>query len=51
MPGKLFLSPRTINSPVSLSLNSGNLIFDTEGSWRHSSGLRGKGSLWKLMII
>ena len=40
-----FPFPRTMNSPISLSLNSGNLIFDTEGSWRHSSGLRGKGSL------
>ena len=44
-PGTLFVGPRTVGSPSSLSLSDGNLIFDTGGSWSHSSGLSGKGSI------
>ena len=44
-PGTLFVGPRTVGAPSSLSLSDGNLIFDTGGSWSHSSGLSGKGSI------
>ena len=44
-PGSLFIGPRSSSIMENLSLDDGNLLFDTGGSWIHSSGLRGKGVL------
>ena len=44
-PGVLFTGPKTVDSPSALSVTDGNLIFDTGGSWSHSSGLSGKGTI------
>jgi hypothetical protein len=44
-PGSLFIGKKTPTSPQALSVNDGTLIFDTGGSWLHSSGLKGKGDL------
>ena len=43
--GSIFTGPKTIQPASELKLDSGTLIFDTGGSWTHSSGSRGKGIL------
>ena len=43
--GTLVLGPLSYAPPVDLNLDSGNLIFDTSGFWRHSSGLHGRGTI------
>ena len=43
LPGTIFTSPLNTSPPQDLILESGTLVFDTAGSWTHSSGIQGLG--------
>ena len=45
LPGSLYIGQFTSSTPNELILNSGTLVFDTAGSWSHSSGINGKGDI------
>ena len=51
LAGSVFISPRSDSTPTSLALNEGTLVFDTSGSWKHSSGMQGKGTINSSQIM
>ncbi|MEL0005602.1 MAG: Ig domain-containing protein, partial [Opitutales bacterium] len=51
LPGTLYRGPRTSPPQTDLILNEGTLVFDTGGSWKHTSGKTGKGTVKNSSIM